>query len=220
MEYAPYGQFTVQGNDRKRGETIALTLTQREAVNTALDNMLVDCEAAYFHGDVTTDYHLFSGGRLVRGRAVLDRARAGHLTRTPALGKFHELERVAGVTPVPGRGWYGLRRVATDAANDVTGDSRVLNAMGGWSPSSSEREARYQKRGNSRVRAKAAEARDQMRGAAPAGPEAPDAPQPAALPPEVQAALAAAPDAVRSVLAPYVQLMSDVVRQSLTRRRE
>jgi hypothetical protein len=39
---------------------------------------------------------------------------------------FHEVERLAGIEPVPGRGWYGVRRSATDFAEDVEKDERVL----------------------------------------------------------------------------------------------
>lgn len=108
------------------------------------------------------------------------RARAGHLTRSRALEKFHELERVAGVTPVPDRGWYGLRRVATDLAPTFTGDNLVLNAVGGWAAGSDEREARYQDHQNRRVRAQASIVREKMRRgtAAPLRPDAEDAAPP------------------------------------------
>lgn len=44
------------------------------------------------------------------------------LTRDAALGMFHDSEQSVNVTPVPGRGWCGVRRIAADAAEDVEKD--------------------------------------------------------------------------------------------------
>lgn len=55
--------------------------------------------------------------------------------RTTVLEFFRELEQLAGVESQPGRGWYGLRRKATDVARRYTSDAKVLNAQGGWKDS-------------------------------------------------------------------------------------
>lgn len=39
---------------------------------------------------------------------------------------FHALDVVAGVEPVEGRGWYGIRRKATDVYEDYESDERCL----------------------------------------------------------------------------------------------
>ena len=43
----------------------------------------------------------------------------------------HELEKVAGVTPVPGRGWHGIRQKASDVYEDYESDERILNDQTG-----------------------------------------------------------------------------------------
>ena len=52
---------------------------------------------------------------------------------------FHELEEIAKVAPVPGRGWYGVRRIAADAAEDVEKDERVLKSITGHRDSTTRR---------------------------------------------------------------------------------
>jgi hypothetical protein len=78
---------------------------------------------------------------------------------------FHALERIAGVTPVEGRGWYGIRRKTTDVYEDYESDERVLNDQTGHRNSETRRNA-YQEREREEIRAKSAETRRRVRAAA------------------------------------------------------
>ncbi|MGI9077705.1 MAG: hypothetical protein ACR2G6_10300, partial [Gemmatimonadaceae bacterium] len=69
---------------------------------------------------------------------------------------------VAGVASVPGRGWYGIRRVTTDAAADITTDERVLNLVSGHKDSSTRRLV-YQDRGRPEDLNRAADVRGHVR---------------------------------------------------------
>jgi hypothetical protein len=75
---------------------------------------------------------------------------------------FHELERIAKVEPVPGRGWYGIRRKATDVYEDYETDERVLNDQTGHRSSDTRREV-YQEKQREEVRAKSAATRRRVR---------------------------------------------------------
>jgi len=140
---APHGRFAVYGKGKKAGETLALTEEQRTAVDHALETVLAEAEAQYDPADRRTDYYLLPSGRLVQGAATVERARRAPLTRDALRKAFHALEVAAGVTPVIGRGWYGLRRIATDAAPNYTSDRRVLDKLGGWTAGSTTREDTY-----------------------------------------------------------------------------
>lgn len=78
---------------------------------------------------------------------------------------FHKLELVAGVTPIPGRGWYGIRRKAADIYEDYESDERVLNGLTGHRSSETRRNA-YQEREREEIYARAAETRRRVRAAA------------------------------------------------------
>ena len=78
---------------------------------------------------------------------------------------FHALERVAEVEPVDGRGWYGVRRIATDVFEDYESDERVLNSATGHS-SSEMRRKRYQQRNRDKILAKTAVTRRRVRAGA------------------------------------------------------
>lgn len=54
-------------------------------------------------------------------------------TRDATLGWFHDLEVIAGVQVVKGRGWNGLRRIVMDAAPKYTGNEATLNTLSGTS---------------------------------------------------------------------------------------
>lgn len=90
------------------------------------------------------------------------------LTRDAALKMFHQLEEIAEVTSVKGRGWYGVRRIATDAAEDVQKDERVLNSITGHRDSSTRRLV-YQDRERPEVLSLAAKTRSAVRGHADDG---------------------------------------------------
>jgi len=84
------------------------------------------------------------------------------LTRDAALAMFHDLERIANITPVTGRGWYGVRRISADAAEDVEPDERVLNSITGHRDSTTRRLV-YQDRERPEVLIKAAATRERVR---------------------------------------------------------
>jgi len=160
------GILRVPGAGHKEAAPIVLTPDQRAAVDSALAGYLLDYEALWQAGKIK-DYPLFPAGRFKKGKAkVVEAPRP--LTRDAALGMFHDLERIAQVTPVPGRGWYGVRRIAADAAEDVEKDERVLNSITGHRDSTTRRLV-YQDRERPTVLNKAAETRERVRHDAIAG---------------------------------------------------
>ena len=194
---AGHGTFQIHGRGRKKGERVFLTLEQRRAVDHALgpDGYLYDLEAKYQAGEVR-DYPLWPGGKLRDGKAC-DRGTV--MSRRTMLGKFKELEKLAKVSHVEGRGWYGMRRGSADRIRRVTTDERVKNASGGWAPGSQVRASVYENGTDPDVLRETAEARRRARrwkakeaGAAPKKPsrrEAVEALQEAlGVPPEKLAA--------------------------------
>ncbi len=161
--HAPYGQFFVAGQGKKGGAHVVMTERQRSGLDKALEGFLRECEGAYRAGAIE-DYYVFPqrirdcGTAKARGT---DESRP--FGRQQMLRDFHELERLSGVDVVEGRGWYGLRRLAADMANDIENDTRVLNAMGGWSPGSIIRENTYQDTKRLKLAAKGAAVREKMR---------------------------------------------------------
>jgi integrase len=129
-------------------------------VNKALSGYLSELETAYKAGDLA-DYPLFPAGRLVKGVAKV-RLRLQPLNRSAALKMFRKVERLAGVPTVLGRGWYGVRRTATDLAEDVETDERVLNSISGHRDSKTRR-LKYQQNNRPEVLAQAAAARQRLR---------------------------------------------------------
>ena len=95
---------------------------------------------------------------------------AGHL-QAQSLGMFRELERIARVSEMRGRGWYGVRRIAADVAEDVEQDERVLNSITGHRDSTTRRLV-YQDRQRPAVLNKAAATRNLVRQKAVAEAEA------------------------------------------------
>lgn len=71
---------------------------------------------------------MFPEGRFRAGRAVV-RTDLSHVTRDGMRGHFQDLETLAGVPHVQGRGWYGIRRTAIDLTRKITTDARVLDAV-------------------------------------------------------------------------------------------
>jgi hypothetical protein len=162
------GSIDIPDSGRKHGTTVVFTPEHRRAVERALAGYLSRYEAAWCAGSMR-DYSIFPGRRLRRRRhdagprqPCAIRPSVKPLDRTGARAAFHELERIAGVTPVRGRGWYGLRRVASDLAEALTHDDRVKNALGGWRDSTT-RTRIYQDHESVIVRIEAAVIRQRMR---------------------------------------------------------
>ena len=159
-----HGRLRLRGAGRKRTAPVALSPTQRDRVDVALTSgYLRELEGAYKRGELA-DYALFPGGRLKKGIVPLDASGARPPMRPErARYLFRKLEKIAGVPSRPGRGWYGVRRAATDLAQDVSTDDRVLNAISGHSDSRT-REQIYQERHREADLIKAATVRETLRG--------------------------------------------------------
>ncbi len=173
------GDFVVHGSGKKLGVARDLTPQERAAIDQALDGYLKDLERLYQAG-LLKNYPIFPAGRLYSdapsnrgGKNSVDpganrvrRARpdVGHqvINTNTMMDMFHKLELVAGVTPVPGRGWYGIRRKATDLYEDYESDQRVLNDLTGHRSSETRRLA-YQEREREEIYARAAETRRHIR---------------------------------------------------------
>jgi hypothetical protein len=114
-------QVEIPGAGKKHGEIVVLTPEQRRAVEDALNGYLQNYEAARRAGEID-DYYLFPGSKMrmldKTGRRWIRRVRsnAKPLSRDGARVAFQELEEIAKVPHVVGRGWYGLRRIAADMA--------------------------------------------------------------------------------------------------------
>jgi hypothetical protein len=158
------GAVEVHGRGKKHGELVVLTDDQRAALADAMTTgYLRQLEAAYQAGQIK-DYHLIPGSRLrtVDGVLTSPVERAGVAWGKTGLVKaWRVLERVAGVPHVEGRLWYGLRRRASDDAEDVTSDARVLNKLGAWKHTST-REG-YQEEGRTDIAEQAASVRATIR---------------------------------------------------------
>jgi hypothetical protein len=107
------------------------------------------------------DYPLFPAGRFKKRRAKVS-VEPKPPTRDAALGMFRELEHFADVHTIKGRGWYGVRRVASDEAEDVEHDERVLNSITGHRDSTTRRLV-YQDRERPEVLKQAAITRAKVR---------------------------------------------------------
>lgn len=153
-----HGAFRVHGDGGKHGVYIHLTPDMRAAVDRALAGYLSALEEKFLAS--STDYPLFPAGRLRNGKAKV--GTTAHVGDGAANDLFHDLERLAGVDVLPGRAWYGLRRVATDLAQDVTTDGRALNSITGHS-SDAMRTKIYQESERPEVLQKAADTRAALR---------------------------------------------------------
>jgi integrase len=155
------GTLYIPASGNKTTSPVALHPTQRQAVDRALAGYLSEFECDFRAGRIA-DYPLFPAGRLAKGKAKSS-ATAKPLTRAAALDMFHRLEAVAGVVSMKGRGWNGVRRIATDVAEDIETDERVLNSITGHKDSAMRR-AVYQHGNRPEILIRAAETRAEMRG--------------------------------------------------------
>jgi len=173
------GRVVVHGSGKKLGVTRDLTPEERAAIDRALNGYLRDLEEAY-QQRLRGDYPMFPAGRLrydiapsrvprrKNGATPIRRAKlsaAKPMNDRTLNDLFHALERAATVTPIPGRGWYGIRRRAADVYEDYEKDERVLNDQTGHKKSETRREV-YQERERETIRAKSAETRRRVRSAA------------------------------------------------------
>lgn len=128
------GRLVVLGRGKKMGAIVDLDeITRSQLDHEMRAGYLRECEAAYLRGDIE-DYALFPQGRFVGG-AIPVRHNERYLkpiSRRAVTDFFLDLERVAGVEHVPGRGWYGLRRLWADLTPEHVHSVRGREVMGGW----------------------------------------------------------------------------------------
>lgn len=86
----------------------------------------------------------------------------GHISGTRPVTLVSRVEERDETGLEAGRGWYGVRRVASDQAEDVEHDERVLNSITGH-PDSTTRRLVYQDRDRPEVLKKAAITRTKVR---------------------------------------------------------
>jgi hypothetical protein len=170
-----YGACVVHGAGAKGGETVFLTRGQRLEVDRALGRAgsggyLRVLEAAHQAGRLA-DYPLFPGEKLPGQKAgdpvasVARHGAAAPLDEDNARKHFRAIERAAGITPVPGRVFYGIRRGNVDEAIDIALPANVLKHLGGWASEATPRDI-YAERESARDRRKARTARSKIRGEA------------------------------------------------------
>lgn len=168
------GTVQIVGAGKKRGAVIQLTGQQIAAMQRVLaDGYLAGLETAFQAGEVA-DYPVFVGVKLpVRdGRLVTraDHATRSHLDRTPLQRWLRATETLAKVDHMPGRGWYGLRRVAVDAAKAAGISREGLQQSGGWS-NTQVPDAIYADQNAAYAREEAARIRSSIRAELPAETE-------------------------------------------------
>lgn len=182
-----YGVIRPKGRKRKRTSPIYLTAEERARLDLALsDGYLRELEAAYRRGELS-DYPLFCSGKLTHPSRWIpdlklirsDFTLPGYVKYVPGrrltpidkgtmLEAFHELERLAGITPVHGRGWYGLRRLTRDLYEEIARtmegvDAGVRNVVQGWDVNSTVGDDIYRHKERQRALALGAELRTRVR---------------------------------------------------------
>ncbi len=131
-------EVRIPSRGQKKGAVLKLTKGQQDALIAQLmEGYLVQLEAARERGDIK-DYPIFPAGQMPGGRsgspiATIERhAGAGSMDRRTIVELFTKAETAAGVPHVPGRGAYGLRRVAVDEAKKLGISRDGMREHGGW----------------------------------------------------------------------------------------
>lgn len=154
-----YGVLTIPGTGKKKGTIVDLTAEQRETVKHVLENGYLRDFEVYFQATRLRNYPLFPTGRFKKGLATEKQLRP--VTKDGLRGWFQEYEQRLGIPHVSGRGWYGVRRTASDLAEDSVKDARALNLLTGHRGSQTRRG--YQDPEHDEVRRLAVEARTSIR---------------------------------------------------------
>ncbi len=178
------GRLQIHGLGKKRGTRVALTASQLAHVMRALTTgYLRELEDHYLR--TGEDYPLFPAGQLKGNRVglgdgtrksratpwagwatVAQHGNAAPVNRSVLDGWMKDAERLAGVTHMPGRGLYGLRRQGVDGAMTENISPEGLQAWGGWADGQiPDRIYRDTKRRGAEEEAR--ETRDRHRGTAP-----------------------------------------------------
>lgn len=123
-------KLRIPGKKSKRGTVVLLTPQERDAVQHALKTgFLSELERSRCSGRLK-DFPLLPGGRLRDGKAPVRDGLRPMNDRT-LYDKFVQLEAVAGVEHLDGRGWYGARRTAVDLVSVTTDDEDTKNHITG-----------------------------------------------------------------------------------------
>lgn len=163
------GMVIIHGAGKKKGTEVVLKDEQRAVIVEALTTgYLRDVEQAFKAGKLE-DYLLIPGGSLLGARKRIPdpNPTAQIANAMKAMGKralrsyWRELEAMADVEHIDGRGWYGLRRRFADDAEDESKDGRVLRKIGGWT--SEETRRRYQDASRTDIADEAANIREKIR---------------------------------------------------------
>lgn len=151
-----HGTFESLGEHTKNGVVVHLTADERRRVDVILDTgYLSKLETARLN-KVIDDYPLFPAGHVLKG-GIFPISALQPMSRESALTWYLDLEKLAAVAHVRGRGWYGVRRLATDRVADETSDPRVSDGMFGNSPDT--RNKRYLEKRRLEILAKTGDVR-------------------------------------------------------------
>jgi integrase len=157
------GSLRVPGRSKKKAPVELLTPGQLKYARAALETgYLRELEGHY------ADYPLFPAGQLRGGRSGNPRAIARHAEAKPIDRRtcsewFQQAEQKAGVTHIFGRGAYGIRRVAVDAAVERGISQDALKEHGGWTDTQMP-ERIYREQERLKAKAEARDVRASIRG--------------------------------------------------------
>jgi hypothetical protein len=175
LDIAPYGLLKTFGFGKKKGTESLLTREQRTLIDYERKYGYLKQYEALYEQRILTDYPLFYGGSLNAEPNPLRRIKP--ITESGLRRLFNMIEKAAGISHLRGRGWYGIRRAASDLSKSVAKtlpdssdladrplserDEKALNALTGHSRSSSRQ--RYEAKEVEAVRRRATEIRRETR---------------------------------------------------------
>lgn len=123
----------VKGRGNKKSPGAALNAEQVASVRDALEGFLAPLEARFQSGEIA-DYPMCPGGALKQGAVNPSNPATMQPVTNGALNKwFKKLEKASGVSTMPFRGWYGVRRLLTDEAPTMSANTMVLEHISGTS---------------------------------------------------------------------------------------
>lgn len=139
------GYMIVRGRKKKGGVRIDFDQQQRDAFDHARTNGYLSALEAAYREQVITDYPVFAAGHLYRGDGVAAADTTVYSNKRTLNDWMTAFEIAVEIEHVDGRSHYGLRRIASDLAQDVETDTRVLDLLMGHVPFGT-RSRRYQSR--------------------------------------------------------------------------
>lgn len=174
IDLTDYGTFEVFGAGKKHGTVVDLTRGQRRILDWSLADggYLGNIERRFKVGEVG-NYRLFPSGYVV-GRVGLLREKPTQLSLSDKVNferavtgswirkNFRTAEKRAGVTHIPGRSAYGVRRVSRDVAEGMS--QSAIENFGSWTAGSKVANEVYLEPTNKAGRREARGARARLRG--------------------------------------------------------